>query len=267
MSRVLELAKLNQRTGHGSLQDVLRLELALTRVHADVARIEREERSSKALLNALMDRAPDAPIGPPEDLSVVASGDVAALEKSLDANRPEIAAAGRAVRRTEYALEETRRAARIPNVMVGLDYWYMPMAVDVRHAYGAMVALNLPWLSGGRRDREKEAEQNLRAEQHALESTRNAVRYELRDAAARVDSARQSFTIIDQELLAQARRSLEITQAAYASGQGDAVALLDALRSYLEIRIERVRALADLASSQADLERAAGTLAGGGGVR
>ena len=51
----------------------------------------------------------------------------------------------------------------------------------------------------------------------------NTVRYELRDAAARVDSARQSFTIIDQDLLAQARRSLEATQAAYAAGQGDAV--------------------------------------------
>jgi outer membrane protein TolC len=267
MSRVLELAKLNQRTGHGSLQDVVRLELELTRVHADMARLEREEHSSKALLNALMDRAPDAPIGPPEDLSVVASDDVAALDRSLDANRPEIAAAGRAVRRTEYALEETRRAARLPNLMVGLDYWYMPMAVDVRHAYGAMVALNLPWLSGGRRDREREAEQNVRAEQHALESTRNAVRYELRDAAARVDSARQSFTIIDQQLLAEARRSLDITQAAYAAGQGDAIALLDSLRSYLEVRIERVRALADLASSQADLERAAGTIAVGGGVR
>jgi outer membrane protein TolC len=143
----------------------------------------------------------------------------------------------------------------------------MPAAVDVRHAYGAMVALNLPWLSGGRRDREREAEENVRAEQHALESTRNAVRYELRDAAARVDSARQSFTIIDQELLAQARRSFEITQAAYASGQGDAAALLDAFRAYLEVRIERVRALADLASSQADLERAAGTVAAGGGAR
>jgi outer membrane protein TolC len=76
-----------------------------------------------------------------------------------------------------------------------------------------------------------------------------------------VNSARQSFSIIDQDLLAQAQRSLEATQAAYAAGQGDALGLLDALRSYLQVRIERVRALAELASSQADLERAAGTLA------
>lgn len=261
-SRVLELAHLNQRTGHGSLQDVLRLELELTRLHTDVARIEREQRSSHALLNALMDRPPEAPLGPPEDVSVVSSSEIATLEKSLDANRPEIGAAARAVRRSAAVLDEARHAARFPNVMVGLDYWYMPtFPSDMRHAYGAMVGINLPWLSGRHRDEEREAEQTVQAEQHALQSTKNAVRYELHDAAARLEAARQSFTIIDQELLAQARRSLEATQAEYAAGHGDAVGLLEALRSYLQVRIERVRALAELASSQADLERAAGTLA------
>jgi outer membrane protein TolC len=127
-----------------------------------------------------------------------------------------------------------------------------------------MVGINLPWLSGRHGDEQRAAEQTVRAEKHALESTKNAVRYELRDAAARVDSAKQSFAIIDQQLLAQARRSLEATQAEYAAGHGDAVGLLDALRSYLQVRIERVRALADLATSEADLERAAGTPANEG---
>jgi outer membrane protein, heavy metal efflux system len=260
-SRVLELARLNQRTGHGSLQDVLRLELELTRLHTDVARIERQQRSSRALLNALMDRPSDAPIGPPEDLSVTPTTDIAALEKGIDRRRPEVVAATHGVRRSEALLDGARRSARFPNIMVGLDYWYMPTFPDFQHAYGAMVAINLPWLSGRHGDEEREAEQTMAAEREALESTKNTVRYELRDAAARVDSARQSFTIIDQDLLAQAKRSLDATQAAYAAGQGDAIGLLDALRSYLQVRIERVRALAELASSQTDLERAAGTLA------
>ena len=264
-SRVVELAKINQRTGHGGLQDVLRLELEMTRLHTDVARIEREQRSSRALLNALMDRPADAPLGPPEDLSVAARGDVTGLEQNLDANRPEIGVAARAVRRSEALLEGSRQAAHFPSVMFGLDYWYMPMGVETHHGYGAMLAINLPWLSGRRRADVREGEQLVQAERHALESTRNAVRYELHDAAARLESARQSFTIVDQDLLAQAKRSLDATQAAYSSGHGDAVALLDALRSYLQVRIERVRALAELAASQADLERAAGTLAAEGG--
>lgn len=259
-SRVLELAKLSQRTGHGGLQDVLRIEVELTRLHTDIARIEREQRTSRTLLNVLMDRPPEAPLGAPEELLLPPAKDVAELDGNVDGNRPELAAASRAVKRGEATLEEMRRAARYPTVMVGVDYWYMPMNPDTHHGYGAMVSMNLPWLSGRRRDQEREAEQALRAEQHALASARNAVRYELRDAAARVEAARQSFTIIDQDLLAKARRSLEATQAAYAIGQGDAVALLDALRSYLQVRIERLRALAEVASSHADLERAAGAL-------
>ena len=211
-----------------------------------------------------MDRPSDAPLGPPEDLSVAPTTDIAALEKGIDTHRPEVVAAAHGVRRSEALLDGARRSARFPNLMVGLDYWYMPMFPDFQHAYGAMVAINLPWLSGRHGAEEREAEETVVAERHALESTKNTVRYQLRDAAARVDSARQSFTIIDQDLLAQAKRSLEATQAAYATGQGDAIGLLDALRSYLQVRIERVRALAELASSEADLERAAGTLATGG---
>ena len=262
-SRILELARLNQRTGHGSLQDVLRLELELNRLHTDVARIDREGRSSRALLNALMDRPPDAPLGPPEDLTVAAAADVAPLERELDARRPEIGAAARAVRRSEAMLDEAQRSARYPSIMVGLDYWYMPTFPDFHQAYGVMVAINLPWLSGRHGDEQRAAEQTVRAEEHALQSVKNAVRYELRDAAARVASAKRSFAIIDQQLLERARRSLEATQAEYAAGRGDALGLLDALRSYLQVRIERVRALAELAASQADLERAAGTLAEG----
>src|SRR3954470_22666305 len=134
-SRILELARLNQRTGHGSLQDVLRLELELTRLHTDVARIERQQRSSRALLNALMDRPVDAPLGPPEDLSVAPITDIAALEKGIETHRPEVVAAAHGVRRSEALLDGARRSARFPNVMVGLDYWYMPMFPDFQHAY------------------------------------------------------------------------------------------------------------------------------------
>jgi len=265
MSRVLELGRLNQRTGHGTLTDVLRLELELTRLHTEVARLEQQQRSARALLNTLMDRAPDAALGPPEELAVVAPArlDLATLERDLDGNRPEIAAATHAVRRGEALRDDARAGARFPNVMVGLDYWYMPAFPDFHHAYGAMVGINLPWLSPRHRDEEREAEAMVEAERHALAATRNTVRYELRDAAARVESARQSFTIVDQDLLAQAKRSVDATQSAYAAGQGDAAGLLDALRTYLQVRIERVHALTDLASSQADLQRAAGTLAAG----
>ena len=118
--------------------------------------------------------------------------------------------------------------------------------------------MNLPWLSGGRRDRVREAEHALAADMRALESARNAALFDLRDAQARLKAAQQSYRIIDGDLLPQARQSFESAQAAFAAGKGDALGLLDAARSYLQVRLEHVRALTRLGSSFGDLERAAG---------
>jgi outer membrane protein TolC len=71
-------------------------------------------------------------------------------------------------------------------------------------------------------------------------------------------AARESFTVIERDLLPQTQRSLEAAQAAYRGGQGDSLGLLDALRTSLEIRLDRERALASIAASLADVERARG---------
>ncbi len=127
-----------------------------------------------------------------------------------------------------------------------------------------MVSINLPWLDGRHHDEVVEAEHALAADRCALDGQRNQARFELRDAALRVDAAAQTARIIDGELLPLARRSFESAEAEYAAGQGSALALLDALRSYLQVRLERGRALARLDASRADYDRAAGLATGDG---
>ena len=134
---------------------------------------------------------------------------------------------------------------------------YMPFMEDP-HGYGAMVMLNLPWFSPGKRDAVKAAEESLSADRHALESVRNVARYELRNARARYDAAKSTFTIVDRDLLPQAQRNFDAAYSTYAAGQGDAIGLIDALRSFLDGRLDRVRALVHLATTAADLARVSG---------
>ncbi len=210
-----------------------------------------------------MARPVDAPLGPPAEISPVPlQGNEAAAQGAVPELRPEIASAKRGVERSEAALDAVRTEATVPSITVGADYWYQPTS-EVHHAYGAMVSINLPWLSGGRRDRVREAEHALAADMRALESARNAALFDLRDAQARLKAAQQSYRIIDGDLLPQARQSFESARAAFAAGKGDALGLLDAARSYLQVRVEHARALARLGSSSADLERAVGADATG----
>jgi outer membrane protein TolC len=134
---------------------------------------------------------------------------------------------------------------------------YMPLMHDP-HGYGAMVMLNIPWLGPAKRDAVKAAEESLAAEQHALASVKNVIRYEARDARARHQAARSTFEILDRDLLPQARRNFEAAESAYSAGQGDAFTLIDALRSYLDVRLDRVRALVHMADTAADLARVTG---------
>jgi cobalt-zinc-cadmium efflux system outer membrane protein len=260
-SRLVEIARSLYQVGHGSQQDLLRAQAELSRLHVDVAGIEQQKRSARALLNALMDREPDAALGPAADLTsaeVATDGeDSADADRHLDERRPELKAAARAVKRSEAVLDVAKREAELPTLMVGADYWYMPM-LATPHAYGAMVSMSLPWLNPRHREEVKAAERTTAAERSALRAQRAAARFQVRDADAKVRAARETLALLHDRVLADARRSFESAQAQFQTGQGDVTPVLEGARSYLQVRIDEVRALADLESSRADYARAAG---------
>jgi outer membrane protein TolC len=261
-SRVVEIARSLYQAGHGSQQELLHAQVELSRLHVDVAGIEQQRRSAQALLNALMNRAPDAPLGPAPDVS---STELLAMERpkaseldaGLDQRRPELRAAARAVSRGEAALDATKREADLPMLMVGADYWYLP-TFSTHHGYGAMVSMSLPWLNPRRRDEVKTAERASAADRSALRAQRAAARYQLRDADAKLGAAREVLALLHERVLPDARRIFESAQAAFQSGHGDITPVLDAGRNYLQTRIDEVRAIADLETSEADYARAAG---------
>jgi cobalt-zinc-cadmium efflux system outer membrane protein len=251
-ARLIEVARGAYRSGTTSQQDVLRLTLELSRVHAELARMEPELRAARGLMNVLMNRPVDHPLGPPAELSAPAP-----RRRAGKFERTELAIAEKAIERAESSVSLAKASATWPSLMLGVDYMYMPFNAHV-HGYGAMVAINLPWLSPGRRDEIELAEKTVLAERRALESMNNAVRFEILQAETQNEAARLSFEVIDRDLTTQAERNFEAAQASYAAGRGDGLNLLDALRTHLEVRVERVDALARWEMARADLARALG---------
>lgn len=256
--RTLDITRANFRTGSVTQQDVLRVSVELEGLHRDIARITQRKRSAAALLNSLMVRKADAPLGPapdlePSELDVT----LADLEGVAAARRPERRAAEHAVKRSEASADAARRSARWPTLMVGVDYWFMPN-MEERHAYAAMVSINLPWLNPRHGDEVRARERAVEADRHAAESVDLTVRYQVSDTFARYQAARETYLIARDNLVPAARQSFEAGQAGFASGSGNALALLDALRSLLEARLGEARALGELRASLTDLERAVG---------
>jgi outer membrane protein TolC len=257
--QMLELARTNYEAGRSTQQDVLRLLVELSRLHTEVLTVEEERTTSQTLLNTLMARAPDAPLGPPVEVALPEKEtNLAELESKLDPNLPELQAAHHGITRSTARVDAAQKLARIPSVMIGADYWFQP-TMQITHAYGAMLTINLPWLNPRHGEEVREAEDALLADESALESTKNSTRYRLREAWARAHSARGVLAVIERDLLVQAKESLEAANSSFSSGRSDALGLIDALKSYLDVRLDRARARARLEAALADLDRASGT--------
>jgi outer membrane protein TolC len=258
-ARIVELARANYEVGRASQADVLRALLEQSRLHGELAQLDADERSARAMLNTLMARAPDAPLGPPVP-EPIAAPDLKPdqLEHAMLQQRPELATTDRGVQRDQAALQAAKQNASWPSFTVGVDYWLMPTASNP-NAYGAMVAMSLPWLNPQHEDRVRAAEHTLEADRIALASARLAARYELANALNRYRAAGALLAIFDRELLGQAEQSYEAAQAAFATGRGDARSVLDALRAYLDLRLEQTRALARTQSALAEVKRVVGT--------
>jgi cobalt-zinc-cadmium efflux system outer membrane protein len=256
--QIVNQVRSNYEVGRGDQQDVLRVLVELSRLHNDLAEIRQQRESSRLMLNSLMARAPDAPLGPPVDPERPSGKlDPAELERARTRGRPELAGAQRAIRRSEAALDAAKHAARRPSFMVGADYWLMPTQ-EMPHAYGAMVAMSLPWLNAGRRSDVREAEQLLSADRHAAEATDTLTAFELHDAVARLEAASSSLEIIEGSVLPQADKSLQATKASFALGQASLLDLLDSLRAYFQVRLEHSRALSRVMAQLASVEFASG---------
>jgi outer membrane protein TolC len=250
------IAEARYRTGATGQQDVIKAQVEVVRLHNDIFAIEQALGTARAEINALLDRPPGTPLGPPRELSPTALRlDRAALLEAAIASRPELQALRSRLAAAETGRELARRDAVLPDIALGWDYWHLP---DDEDAYGAMVSLNLPWLSGKRAAEARRLGHLARAQAYAFEAGRNQVAFEVEDAVLRLDAARRSAELIRAELLPKAEQSVAVVRSSYEKDTASFLELLDAERSERDIKLAYYQAAARYESARADLERAVG---------
>lgn len=254
-----ESARVKYTVGRVPQQDVLKAQVAVTRLVEHRLAFELDAELARAELNTLMGRLPESPMElvgdyiPPQKLP-----EFAELTRVARESRPELAARRSDARRADLQLQLARKAYT-PDVAVGAGYMLMPSGSTDRNAWMVEASFNLPWLNRGRHDAEISAAQAETSLQQAqLEAAESQVFLEIRQAFIRARVAERLVELYGATLRPQAQATFKAATAAYQTDRTDFLNLLDAQNTLLEVEYAYYRALAAYDARLADLELAVG---------
>lgn len=246
-------------TGKVSQTEVLRAQMALTRLNEHIIELEEERDNARAQLNALRGHSPDEAVKITGSyININALPSIEELERVAIENRPELGALRKQIEKSKDQGQLTRLAMK-PDFTVGLGYMLMPAGSYSRNAYMAELAMNLPWLNRARHEGEtKQADAATNVSQAELEARTTTVFLEIRQAQIDVLAAQRRVKLYRDTLLPQAEASFKASTAAYQNNRAEFANLIDSQNLLLDIQTAYYKASAETDAGVAQLERATG---------
>ncbi len=276
---LIDVARSQVAAGRRSQEDVLRAQVELSSLEAELITLRQRRVTIVARLNEVLDRQPQTEIKTPDEFDV-RDVDLAIdnlLEKAADAN-PDL-------KRIEYQIERDReslelaRLAYWPDFAVGFEW----MSMNPRDAFEAPInpatgrrpvtpqlsedgsdnwaitfGFSLPiWfdkIEGGI----EEATRRLASSRAQYRSTSNRIEFAVEDALERVEAQEELALLFRDTIIPQAEQTYRVSQTSYAAGTSDFLYVIDNWRKWLVFTIQYYRSVGELERSVADLEQAIG---------
>jgi len=256
----LESARIKYVVGKVPQADMLKAQIALTRLVEHLVMLQQDGDLARARLNTLLGRDPGAPLDVVGDYSPpLKLPGLIDLEKTALDNRPELAAISATIRQGEARTQLAEKSLK-PDYTLSGGYMLMPEGARYRNTYMAELSVTLPWLNRGRHNAEiAEASAIVAADKAEYESRRAAILAEIQESLVRARVAQHLVGLYRDTLRPQAEAVLKATAAAYQADRTDYLNLLDSQNTTLDVELDYIRAVSDLETRMADLERAVGT--------
>jgi cobalt-zinc-cadmium efflux system outer membrane protein len=257
--QAIEAAKIKYSVGKVPQQDILKAQVALTRLAEHLIHFEQDAEVARARLNTLMGRDPAQPIRVIGEYTIpVHLPGTEDLEKIALQSRPDLAQAQVEITKSEQERRLAGKAYR-PDVTISGGYMLMPRGSEQRHSYMLEGSVNLPWLNHRKHDAEiDEAQAKLSEQKAEYDAMQNTAFGQIQEAIAQVKAAKRLADIYQNALKPQAEATLRSTVIAYENNHTDFLNLLDSQTAVIDIDLAYYQALADFETRFADLELAVG---------
>jgi outer membrane protein, heavy metal efflux system len=257
--RAVEAARILYESGKVPQQDMLKAQVALTRLAEHMIRFDQDAELARAELNTVLGRDPQSPIAVRGEDAVMADLPPApSLDEMALRARPDLAAARDAAERS-YREQALAKKAYEPDFTLSAGYMLMPAGSDFRNNYMIEGSMNLPWLNRHRHDAEI-AEAGARATEQDAELTamRNAVFGQIQQALVQAQAAQKMARLYHDEIMPQAEATLQSSVIAYENDKTEFMDLLDSQMTVVDADLAWAQAVGDFDARLADLELAAG---------
>lgn len=241
-----------------SQAEVLKAQVEYSKALNELITFEQEKETVQAELNALLDRAPDFPLGRPAEPPLPKENlEYEELEVIALESRPELDAARHHVDHMK-AEQWAARADFLPDTM--LQYtrreFDNPEMLDDNVI---MVKFNVPvlwfWRQGSLVKAAKKAKEGAEAE---LRSVETMTRAEVKTFLVKVQTARRLVELYQTTVIPQSETALKVSLSGYEAGTVDFLDLVDSERTWLEFQMEYYQYLARYWTYLAALERLIG---------
>jgi cobalt-zinc-cadmium efflux system outer membrane protein len=257
--QAIEAARIKYTVGNVPQQDVLKAQLAMTRLEEHIIRFDRDADIARTRMNTLLGRDPATPIRVQGDFGIGADLPTdKQLEQLSLQSRPDLLEAQAAAEksRTEQALA---KKAYVPDFSVAGGYMLMPTGNDPRNNYMFEGSVTLPWLNRRKHDAEiAESTAKVTEQDAEVAAMRNAAFGQIEEALADARSAQRLARVYHDSLEPQAEATLRAAIIAYENNQTDLLDLIDSQMAVIDVNLAWFQSMGDFAASMADLELAVG---------
>ncbi len=254
---LIKVAEAKYAVGDMSQEEIYKLHSEAASLKNKIKNLQEAKFAKQAILNALLDRDPEAPLGIPELSNDVSfSKDIRVLYQNTLLNQPELLIFSSAIERNKYAKSLAKRSF-FPDLMAQIVE--RGFTTGTIGPWDLMLSFTVPlWFWTKQRYQVKEAIANLEEAEAAYKAMQNKAFAEVKDLAAKIEIAKNKIKLYKTDLIPILENSFEVSLASFGSGKSDFMALIDTQRMLIETRMDYYKALVEYNMALADLERAVG---------
>lgn len=246
--------------GLGEQEDAVRAEVEKTRLRTELVRFEADQRQTAAQLNALLDRAGDAPLAAPVSLRPLPS-EMLSLSELLERARIANPTVGGA--RLQISAAEGEHAlvqkSWYPDVTLGVTFQQFVDQDNRSPGYEAMIGTTIPLQWGLREAWEREAAANLAAARRRREAADAQVRGALADAFHALEGLRRIGALLKDVQLPESRLALQTSLRGYEQGRSNLNSVLDTEQRVFETMLRLLAVQVEQQFRLAEIERLIGS--------